>query len=218
MAVPELPPSGCTKTFSKWAEVFERPHHQRVQRQAAGHAQIASRASHADGGFLHGLLNAGGDVRPQSLRNGGAGIDPQALVEARTETAAVQPLRAEKATVDARPALADIENFEEQLFVAIVAGGGKPLHLVLIFVGRKTQQLGHAAIELAEGIGRVLFVFEGHARTVGLPARAATEAAAAVEREHDGLVEGRRVISGSGVGLVVVYHDDAARRKQRAQL
>ncbi len=65
-----------------------------------------------------------------------------------------------------------------------VAGDGEPLHFVLVDVGFEAEQLGDAAVEIAERIGRILFVLERHVRALGVPARAAAEIAAAIEREH----------------------------------
>ena len=87
MAVPALPAAGCTKTFSNAGARFERGHQQRVQAQAAGQAEVAALARHADGGILDGALHAGGDVGAQAFGNGVAVLQAEALVETRAEAA-----------------------------------------------------------------------------------------------------------------------------------
>ena len=46
---------------------------------------------------------------------------------------------------------------------AVVARNRKPLHFVLVGVGRKAQQFGDAAVKIAQRIGKVLLLFERHA-------------------------------------------------------
>ena len=76
---------------------------------------------------------------------------------------------------------------------------------MLVGVGVEAEQFGDAAVEVAERIGEILLLLEGQARAASLPARAAAEIAAAVEREHGGFVEGRRVVCRGGVRQVMLH-------------
>ena len=70
MAVPALPATGCTNTFSKPERVLKRRNQQRVQAQPARQAQVAaSRRPMRIHGCFHGLLDAGGDVGAQVVGN-----------------------------------------------------------------------------------------------------------------------------------------------------
>ena len=116
----------------------------------------------------------------------------EAFEEAGAEAAVGQAFRAEEAAIEARAGFGDVENFEEQILEAGVSGDGAPLHFVLVDVGFEAEELTDAAVEIADGIGRILFVLERHVRAACVPARAAAEIAAAIERQHGGLFEGRR--------------------------
>ena len=130
----------------------------------------------------------------------------------------MQALGAEEGAVEARTRVRQAEDFEEQIAITAVAADGEPLHLVLVHIGVEAQQFGDAAVEIAERIGGVLLVFERHARAARLPARAAAEVAAAVEREDRGFFERRGVVGRGGVRQVVIEHHDAALGEARAQL
>ena len=197
---------------------FQRRNQQGIQSQPAGQAEMARISGQPERRGLHGFLDAGRQVRPHGFRNRRAIGQPQPLIEARAETAGLQALGGEERTVRTRAAVRQVENLEEKFAIAVIAADGKPLDLVLVLVGRKSQQFGDAAVEIAQRIGRVLLLFERHCRAVGLPARAAAEVAAAVEREHRGLAEGRRVVRRRGVRAVVFHQHDAALRELRPQL
>ena len=80
------------------------------------------------------------------------------------------------------PASREAEDVEEELLEAVVAADREPLHFVLVGARLEAEQLGDAAVEIAERIGEVLLLIERHLRAARLPARAAAEIAAAVER------------------------------------
>ena len=87
------------------------------------------------------------------------------------------------------PASVTLQNLEEQVFEAVVSADREPLDLVLVDVGFEAEEFADAAVEIAERIGGILFVLERQMRAAGLPARAAAEIAAAIERQHGGLFE-----------------------------
>ena len=89
---------------------------------------------------------------------------------------------------------------------------------MLVDIGLQAEQFADPAVQVADGIGRILLVFERHMGALRLPARATAEISAAVERQHGGLGEGRRIIGRRGVSGVMLHHDDAAVGKLRAQL
>ena len=128
-----------------------------------------------------------------------------------------EALGAEETAVEARTGFGDVQDLEEEIAIAAVAGDREPLDLVLVRVGVEAEQFGDAAVEIAEGIGRILFLLERHVRAACLPARAAAEIAAAIERQHCGLVERRGIVSRRGVREVVLHDHDAAVGKLRAQ-
>jgi hypothetical protein len=138
-------------------------------------------------------------VRPHGFRNRFAIVKAQPLVETRAEAAGLQPLVAEKRTLGVRTGVRQVENLQEQIAISLVAAHREPLHFVLVFVGRKPQQFGHPPVEIAQRIRRVVFLIERHDGALGVPARAAPEIAAAVERQHRGPLERRRVIRRGGV-------------------
>ncbi len=186
---------------------FERGHEQGVQAEAAGQAEIAALAGHADGGILHRMLDAGGHVGLQAFGNRFAVLQAEALVKARAEAAVADALAAEIGTVEARAGIGEAEDVQEEAAETIVAGAGEPLDFVLVGAGVEAQELGDAAVEIAERIGEVLLLLDGQARAAGVPARAAAEIAAAVEGQHGGLLERRNVIGRGSVGQVML--DDA---------
>ena len=113
MAVPALPAAGCTKTL-RWPEVvFERRDQQRVKPQAAGQAQIAACAGHADDGRFQGPSGCPRRrARAAASGTGVAILEAQALVEARAETAVGAAARCRKeAAVDARAGFARRSGF-----------------------------------------------------------------------------------------------------------
>ena len=143
--------------------VFQRRDQQRIQAQAAGQAEVASLAGHADDGLFDGLLDAGGDVGAQVAR-GWRRRPPVrgARRSARRSRRASRRSVVKKERSRRGPASRDAEDFEEQVAVAVVAGDREPLDFVLVHVGFEAEQLGDAAVEVAEGIGRVLLVLERH--------------------------------------------------------
>ena len=218
MAVPALPEAGCTNTFSK-PERFSSAETSSAfrPRPPARHRLRplpAMRITAASTAFWMPAATCG----RRSSGIGCAVLQSEPLVESRAETAAVQALGAEEGAVEARSGIGKAEDLQEQIAITAVAAHGEPLHLVLVHVGVEAQQLGDAAVEIAEGIGGILFVFERHARAAGLPARAAAEVAAAVEREDRGFLEWRGVVGRGGMRQVVLQHHDAALGEARAQL
>src|ERR1035441_247273 len=73
---------------------------------------------------------------------------------------------------------------------------------MLIHVGLKAEEFADAPVEVADGIGRILFVFQRHVRAARLPAGAAAEIAAAIQRQHGGLFEGRRIVAFQSLPMV----------------
>src|ERR1017187_6681401 len=189
-----------------------------VEAQAAGQAQVAPVARHADDSRFQRFLHARGHVRAQRFRNRLAVFQSEPFVESRAEAAILPALGTEEGTIGLRAGIGEIQNLKEEILVAIVAAYGEPLDLVLVRVGVEAQQLGDAAVDIAERIREVLLLVQRHARAGRLPARAATEVAAAVKRQNRSLLEGRGIIRRCGVRQVVAQHQDAAVGKVRAQL
>ena len=83
---------------------------------------------------------------------------------------------------------------------ASLARGRKPLHLVFVGARAKAQQFGHGAVEPAERIRIIPLFFELQLIALRVPARAATEIAGVIQREHGGIFKRRREKGRSGVG------------------
>ena len=126
------------------------------------------------------------------------------------EAPAGQPARVEKGAVDARSSVGGAEHFVEQSAVAVVAGDGEPLHLVLVSIGDEAQQLGHTAVDVAEGVRIVALPLERELIAGCAPACGTAIVARAVEDQDGGFLERGRIIGGRGVRRVV-FHQDHAR-------
>ena len=73
----------------------------------------------------------------------------------------------------------------------------------------KPSSVGDASVEIAKRIGYML-LFEREVRAFRAPARAAAEIAAAVERQHGRVFEGRRIIGRRGMRQVMLHHQQPA--------
>ena len=164
------------------------------------------------------MLQARRHVRAQFFGHGRSIGQPEPIEKARAETAVGDALRAQEAAVEARTGFGDVQNLQEQVFEALISADRAPLDLVLIDVGLKAEEFADPPVKIADGIGRILFVLEREMRAARLPARAAAEIAAAIEREDGGLFERGRIVGGSGVRQVMLQDDDAAVGKLGAQL
>src|SRR5579871_5057818 len=100
-------------------------------------------------------------MRAQGVGNRFAIAQAESFIEAAAEAAIFEPLGAEEGTVQAGAGIGEAENIEEQTLEAIITGNRHPLNLVLIAVGIETEQLGDAAVEIAERV-RVILRSEEH--------------------------------------------------------
>ena len=124
----------------------------------------------------------------------------------------------EERTVGPRPAVAQIQNLQEQVLIAAIAAHRQPLHLVLVGVGGEAQQFRDAAVDIAQRIREILLLLQRQAWSRPPRQRAPLKIARTVERQHRGLLKRRRVIGGRRVRQVMVQHHDPAVGKPFAQL
>ena len=68
---------------------------------------------------------------------GGSVGQAEPLEEARAETAVSEALRAEETAIEARAGFGDVQDLQEQIVEAAVAGDGEPLDLVLVHAGAR---------------------------------------------------------------------------------
>ena len=80
----------------------------------------------------------------------------------------------------------------------------------------EAEQLRHTTVQITQRIRIADLMAQGELRALGLPARTASEIAGAVERQYRGLIEGRGIVSGGGVGVMVLYRHDPRIRTQVA--
>src|SRR5579871_1638577 len=157
-------------------------------------------------------------MRAQGVGNRFAIAQAESFIEAAAEAAIFEPLGAEEGTVQAGAGIGEAENIEEQTLEAIITGNRHPLNLVLIAVGIETEQLGDAAVEIAERVRVILLLIERHVRTAGVPDGATAEIAGAIESEDRRLLKRRRIVGRGGVRQVVLDDRDAAIGKAGAEL
>src|SRR5581483_2490065 len=126
---------------------------QSVQSQASGQAQVSSLPRHANRNLLDSSLDSGRQRGAQTHGNGDPVLQSQPRIKLRAETSVRQTLGIEERAVHPRPfTITGRKNFKEKFPVAIVALSREPLHLVLLQVSAKSQQLGHSRIEVAKRV------------------------------------------------------------------
>ena len=107
--------------------------------------------------------------------------------------------------------------FEQRQKLLARIGGGQPLDLVFIRSGVESEQLRHAAVQIAERIRIIQILFQVQLVAGSAPARGGTKIAIAIERQNRGLLERRRIIRRRRVRRVMLHHEHLGIRKLRAQ-
>ncbi len=78
-----------------------------------------------------------------------------------------------------------VDDGGEDIAVARLAGGGEPLHAMLVGAALKSEQFRDAPVEFADRIRIEDFFFEHEPVSFGAPTGAAAQVAFAVQRNHD---------------------------------
>ncbi len=209
--------SGLHEDVVPAAAALERGHQQSVERQPAGQAEIAAftREVHDDG--FRGRLDARRKIGLHCFRDFRAFGQTQRFIEARAEPARLAAVHVEPRRIHAEARGVLAQNLAEYSGVLRLAGNRQPLDLVLFEHRTEAQQLGDAAVKVAERIRVGHLRIQRKVRAFGAPARAAAEVAHVVHGHHGGAFERRSVVGGGGVRAVVIHAHHARLREEAAQ-
>ena len=169
---PRVARAGLHETRSTTAEPFERRYQQRVQTRAPGQAQIPAARPPSRARRLQRALHPGRHVGTQRARDAGAVVDPERSKKLRAESAVRHPLGVEneRSMRGQSPAFAGMISRNRSRNRSSPVDG-QPLHFVLVGIGLEPEQLGDAAIQIAERIGIVNLFFLDELDAGRLPAR-----------------------------------------------
>src|SRR5579862_842124 len=108
-------------------------------------------------------------------------------------------------------------DFSKKLSVALIAGGGEPLNLVLVGAGVEAEQFRHRSIQAAEGVRIIPVLIAPQFVAAAVPARPAAEIPGVVERQNGCFLKRRRVESRGGMSPLMFHHHHLGVRKLAAK-
>ena len=168
--------------------ILKRRDQRRVEHQAAAQAKVLSLIGETDDGIFDGALHARGNIGAILIGEFPAVFQTKCFVEAVTESARRGARGVKVALVQCGVFVGAAKDIEKQITEASFAALPKPLDFVLFGAGAIAEQLRDATVEVGGGVRSVEFLRCFDPRPFGIPARAATHVADAIERDHAGLV------------------------------
>ncbi len=167
--------------------------------------------------FSMARCNPAANGAPQRRGNLVAVLQTESRIELLAEPALAQTIRVEEAAIDARP-IAPAQNLLEQR-QKLLAGIGRREPLDFVFIGSRveSQQLRHAAVQIAQRIRIVEILFQVQLISGSAPARGGAEIAVAIQRQHRGIIERRWIIRRGRMRRVMLHHQHLGTGKLRSQ-